>query len=85
MVDLETGRRLSQCVLSNEQALQILYIWIIHHMVLSDYVMYDPYVQGRGITQSSFFEHMEEFGISPAVQKLVRGTRDVVPDIYRCV
>ena len=45
--------------------------------------MYDPYVQGRGITQSSFFEHMEEFGISPAVQELVRATRDVVPDIYQ--
>ena len=30
-----------------------------------------------------FFEHMEEFGISPAVQKLVRATRDVVPDIYQ--
>ena len=26
---------------------------------------------------------MEEFGISPAVQKLVRATRDVVPDIYQ--
>mgnify|MGYP001011877899 FL=1 len=65
VVDLETGRRLSQCVLSNEQALQILDIVRQYH------VMYDPYVQGRGITQSSFFEHMEEFGISPAVQKLV--------------
>jgi len=77
VVDLETGRRLSQCVLSNEQALQILDIVRQYH------VMYDPYVQGRGITQSSFFEHMEEFGISPAVQKLVRATRDVVPDIYQ--
>ena len=77
VADLKTGKRLSQCVLSNEQALQILEIVRHYH------VMYDPYVQGRGITQSSFFEHMEEFGISPAVQELVRATRDVVPDIYQ--
>lgn len=77
VVDLGTGKRLSQCVLSNEQALRILDIVRQYH------VMYDPYVQGRGITQSSFFDHMEEFGISPAVQKLVRATRDVVPDVYQ--
>ena len=77
VVDLETGKRLSQCVLSNEQAVQILDI------VRRFHVMYDPYVQGRGITQPSFFEHMEEFGIGPAVQKLVRATRDVVPDVYQ--
>ncbi len=77
VVDLKTGKWLSQCVLSNEQALRILDIVRHYH------VMYDPYIQGRGITQSSFFEHMEEFGISPAVQKLVRATRDVVPDVYQ--
>lgn len=77
VMDLETGERLSQCVLSNEQALHILDIVKEYH------VMYDPYVQGRGITQSSFFNHMDEFGISPEVQMLVRATRDVVPDIYQ--
>ena len=45
--------------------------------------MYDPYVNGRGITQPDFFEHMEEYGLRPVLQEMVRATRDVVPDIYQ--
>ena len=47
--------------------------------------MYDPYINGRGITQPEFIDHMENYGVSPTIQKMVRATRDVVPNVIRYV
>lgn len=43
--------------------------------------MYDAYVGGRAFGEERFMAHMEEFGISPLIQKMVRSTREVVPDV----
>ncbi|MBS5283626.1 MAG: HAD family phosphatase [Clostridiales bacterium] len=75
IVDLKEDRSLKRCVLSNAQVLQVIDIVKKYH------VMFDPYVNGRGITQPSFIEHMKEFGISKPLQRLVLATRDSVPDI----
>ena len=48
-------------------------------------VMYDPYINGRGIAESKFFDHMNQFGIPEEIQKLVFVTRDVVPNIIEYV
>lgn len=77
VMDLKTNTPLNRCVLASEQALKVMDIARGYH------VMYDPYVNGRGITQPDFFEHMEEFGLRPVLQEMVRATRDVVPDIYQ--
>lgn len=77
VMDLKTNTPLNRCVLTSEQALKVMDIARGYH------VMYDPYVNGRGITQPDFFEHMEEFGLRPVLQEMVRATRDVVPDIYQ--
>ena len=47
--------------------------------------MYDPYIDGRGISQPEFIGHMEDFGLSPVIQKMVLSTRDVVPNILNYV
>lgn len=47
--------------------------------------MYDPYINGRGISQPRFYEHMEEFGLNSIMQDMVRATRDVVPNILEYV
>ena len=47
--------------------------------------MYDPYIDGRGISQPAFIEHMEDYGLSPVIQKMVLSTRDVVPNILHYV
>ena len=77
VMDLKTNTPLNRCVLTSEQALKVMDIARGYH------VMYDPYVNGRGITQPDFFEHMEEYGLRPVLQEMVRATRDVVPDIYQ--
>ena len=77
VMDLKTNTPLNRCVLTSEQALTVMDIARGYH------VMYDPYVNGRGITQPDFFEHMEEYGLRPVLQEMVRATRDVVPDIYQ--
>ena len=48
-------------------------------------IMYDPYINGRGITEARFFDHMERYGIPEDIQKLVRVTRDAVPNIIEYV
>lgn len=75
VVDLKNKKNLKRCVLSNEKTLELLEIISQYH------VMYDPYVDGRGITQPQFIDHMKEYGLKKELQKLVRETRDVVPNI----
>lgn len=31
--------------------------------------------------EERFLEHMEDFGIQPALQKMIRDTREAVPDV----
>ena len=48
-------------------------------------VMYDPYIERRGITESRFINHLQEFALTPELQDLVRNTRDICPDIIEFV
>lgn len=79
VVELSSRKSLFRCTLSNKKALEIMNIVKPYH------AMYDPYIDGRGITQPQFIEHMENFGLSPVMQEMVRATRDVVPDVVRHV
>lgn len=79
IADLDNVKSLNRCTLSNKKAQEVLDIAKKYH------AMYDPYINGRGISQPSFIEHMEEFGLSAVIQKMVRSTRDVVPDVIRHV
>ena len=79
IVDLKTRKVLERRTIPNEQALRILRV--IH----SFNVMYDPYIDGRGISEEYFFEHMDDYGLSKPMQAMVRNTRDVVPNILEYV
>lgn len=74
VVDLDRGKKLKSCSLSNAKVLELIGIMKKYH------AMYDPYINGRGISQPAFIEHMEDYGIEPVIQKMVLETRDVVPD-----
>lgn len=79
ITDLKTGQVLERQTISNEKALRLMKIISRYH------AMYDPYINGRGISQSQFYDHMEEFGLNEIMQNMVRATRDVVPDIMEYV
>ena len=79
VADLARGISLKRCTLSNAKALEVLGI------VKKYRAMYDPYIDGRGISQPAFIEHMEDYGLSPVIQKMVLSTRDVVPNILHYV
>lgn len=49
------------------------------------HTMYDVYVGGRAFGEERFMDHMEEYGIEPQIQAMVRSTRTMVPDIRRKV
>lgn len=75
VVDLSGPRCLTKCTLSNAKTLEILNIAKKYH------AMYDPYINGRGISQPEFMDHMDDFGLSEVMQKMVRSTRDLVPNV----
>lgn len=53
----------------------------ILQMARQFHTMYDVYVGGHAYGEERFMEHMEEYGILPLIQKMVRSTREVVPDV----
>ena len=75
ITDLKTGEILDRQTISGEKALRLMKVISRYH------AMYDPYINGRGITQPEFYDHMDEFGLTPVIQEMVRATRDVVPNI----
>lgn len=77
--DMVDGRLLSECTISWELAVEILKVVDQYH------VMYDPYVERRGITEPRFYEHLADYGLTPELQDMVRVTRDVYPNIIEYV
>lgn len=79
IADLANAQSLNRCTLSNEKALKIF-------AIIKKYnAMYDPYINGRGVTQPEFIEHMDQYGLPPVIQKMIRATRDTVPDVIQYV
>ena len=77
--DLNEEAVIDSCMLPWELALEILYLLDSRH------VMYDPYIQRRGITEPRFFENLSDYGLSPELQKMVKMTRDIHPNIIEYV
>lgn len=72
--DILEQKVLSEQKLSCETALKIL------ELARTFDTMYDAYVDGVGLGEARFINHMERFGLPAELQKLVRSTRKVVPD-----
>lgn len=79
VADLKTGAVLERRTIPNSQALSLL------RMADRYDVMYDPYIEGRGITEPKFINNMERYHLTPVLQEMVRATRDVKPNILEYV
>ncbi|WP_349945240.1 Cof-type HAD-IIB family hydrolase [Lacrimispora sp. BS-2] len=77
--DMQEKAVIDTQMLSREHALELL------HLVDSYHVMYDPYIDRRGITEPRFIEHLSEYCLPAELQELVRMTRDVYPNIIEFV
>ena len=77
--DMKEQKIIDSRTLDRYRALEIL------QMLEPCPVMYDPYINGRGISEERFLNHMDEFGLPKELQDMVRATRDVVPNIIRHV
>lgn len=72
--DLETGKRIAEAQIGWQRAVEVLEF-------LSAYpAAYDPYINGRGKMEGRFRDHLDQYGLPPAMQKLVLSTRDQVED-----
>lgn len=79
VTDLSEEKDLKTCALSNQETLRIL------RLVKRYPAMYDPYIEGWAITQPEFINHLDRYGISPVMQKMVHATRKTVPNIIQFV
>lgn len=77
--DMEENKLIDSRLLSNELAMELL------RLIDSYPVMYDPYIDRRGVSEPRFFEHLSEYGLRPEIQTLIRQTRDVYPNIIEFV
>lgn len=73
--DLEKKTVIDTRMLTWELAMELLNF-------VDDYpVMYDPYIEGRGITERRFLENLSHYCLSEALQEMVKNTRDIYPNI----
>lgn len=79
MTDLEDSTIIREQRLAKDVTIEIL------DKVSKYHVMYDAYIKGIGISEARFFYHLDEYQLSEEMQKLVRMTRTVVPDIKEYV
>lgn len=73
--DMKEEKALDTRMIPWEQAVEILRI--VDHFR----VMYDPYIDRRGITERRFYDHLSEYGLGDELQEMVRKTRDVHDNI----
>lgn len=73
--DIIEDRLIDSRKLTVEKTLEILELAERYH------VMYDCYIEGRGISEPRFLDNLGLYHISPGIQELVRTTRDSVPSI----
>lgn len=74
--DWEKQKEIDCCKMNWEKALEIIEVTKGFH------VMYDPYIDGRGISEPRFMDHLSEYGVEGPVQLIVRNTRDIVDNIW---
>lgn len=75
--DVTEGIILDERKMGCELALDIL------KMARQFHTMYDAYAGGRAFGEAYFMDHMDEYGIEPLIQKMVRSTREIVPDVWQ--
>lgn len=72
---------LKRSTVIDEQKLSVVPTLEILDAVSDYHVMYDAYIDGIGISESRFYDHLDDYHIPEEIQKLVRVTRSVVPEI----
>lgn len=73
--DIREDRLIDSRTMTAEKTLEILTLATRYN------IMYDCYIEGRGITEARFLDNLTQYCISPEVEELVRTTRDLVPNI----
>lgn len=79
IVDIQKKEEIDQRKFCAAQAIEIL------EMAKGFNTMYDAYIEGQGYGEKRFMDHMDSYGIPPVVQKMVRDTRVIVPDVVEKV
>lgn len=79
ILDLQEDHVIDSRKLTIQKALELL--------LLADQqqAMYDCYIEGRGVSESKFLDHLDRYRISPELKDLVQKTRDLVPSILEYV
>ncbi len=64
--DMEESKVLDEHLLKKETALELI------DLVKDRHIMYDAYIGGQGISEDKFYNHLEDYRITPEIQMLVK-------------
>lgn len=76
---MKESKVLDEHLLKKETALELI------DLVKDRHIMYDAYIGGQGISEDKFYNHLEDYRITPEIQMLVKKTRIMVPSIVEYV
>ena len=77
--DMKESKVLDEHLLKKETALELI------DLVKDRHILYDAYIGGQGISEDKFYNHLEDYRITPEIQMLVKKTRIMVPSIVEYV
>lgn len=77
--DLQEKKALDRQLLSRRTALEII------ELVKNRRIMYDVYIEGVGISEDRFYNHLEDYNIPEEIKPLIRRTRRPEPSIEEYV
>ena len=77
--DMKENKVLDEHLLKKETTLELI------DLVKDRHVMYDAYIGGQGISEDKFYNHLDEYHVTPEIQLLVKKTRIMVPNIVEYV
>ncbi len=79
VMDLREGKTLKAHLLDQEKAADILsYVNQFH-------ILYDAYINGRGVSETRFLDNLDDYGIEAPIQAVMRRTRFLVDNIIEYV
>lgn len=73
--NVRTGEVIDEQKFSVETAVEIL------EMAKGFHTMYDVYAGGLAFGEARFIDHMEDYGLPQTTQRMIRQTRQIVPDM----
>lgn len=75
VVNLQTGEEFYSAKIAFDRSLEL------YDMLDAYGTMFDCYIEGDGYTERRFFDHLDDYGVEPHIQTMIKSKRNPVDDL----